>query len=117
MDPLRSTYLDLRLSHILWKVADDDLAVASGLAGHCGRGSRSPRLGSVLLDAASWCSDGGFGLGLRGAWHARATTTAAGWLAGVFHDLVEGLVELPRHGDCVWCVVGKCWLVLMKGRW
>lgn len=99
-DPLRSTYLDLRLSHILWKVADDDLAVPGSLAGECGCGDGCLGDGFVLLNAAGWCSDRGLGLGFGVAGWARAATADTCWLAGVLHDLVERLVELSRHGEC-----------------
>ena len=99
--PLRSTYLDLRLCHVLWKIADDDLAVASSLVGECPSDSSRLSVGPVLLNASGRCLDGGFGFRLGGAGRSWAALAAACWLAGVLHDLVQGLVEFSRHVEGV----------------
>lgn len=100
--PFRSTYLDLRLSHILWQIADDDLALPRGwLRKGLRRYSRSFAGSLGLLDTTGRCGDRGLGLGFGVASWSRPTPTgsSASSRLGVLHDLVERLVELSRHGD------------------
>ena len=116
-DPLLSTYLNLRLSHIFWQVADDDLALSSlRSSGHrslwCSRGCLT------LLDTRGWCSDGDLGLGFSIARTTATESAAAAGLRSVLHDLVEGLVELSRHRDgVVVCGVGKWWFLAVVKFW
>ena len=112
--PLRSTYLNLRLSHIFREVADNDFALSSHRWGYCWCSAFRDLRGGLraLLNAAGRGFDGGFSLGgcAAVAHITTGTRTAAGGL-GVFHDLVERLVELSRHCDGIGGVV-VVWLTV-----